>query len=95
MTVTAAWSDRYRDPRQRAWLRVSAYAEHHANTHGHAPLTTGELGRALNLDQQQVSRAVDLARREGWLHPSSSARCLVLPRADPIAPCPALHRDGA
>jgi hypothetical protein len=92
--VEDVWAQRYRDRRQRGWLRVTAYAEAHQRDTGHCPLTAGELGRALDLDPQAVSRAIRTAVAEGWLHPCSTARCLVLDRADPNAPCPAIHRDG-
>lgn len=92
--VDDVWHQRYLDRRQRTWLRVAAFAECHARPNGHAPLTPGELTRALNLDGQQVSRAIATATREGWLDAASSARCLVLARADAGAPCPAIHKDG-
>ncbi len=92
--VEDVWVSRYRDRRQRLWLRVASYAEAHARPSGHAPLTAGELTKVLDQGGPAVSRAIATAVREGWLHPASSARCLVLPRCDPNAPCPAIHRDG-
>lgn len=85
---------RYRDRRQRDWIRLAAYAEVHADQHGHKPLTQGELRRVLGRNAQQVTRAINLAIAENHLHPMSTARCLVLPDGVAEAPCPASHRDG-
>lgn len=85
---------RYRDKRQRAWVRVTAYCEVHADQHGHKPLTQGELRRVLGYSAQQVTRAINAAIVEAHLHPMSTARCLVLPDGQADAPCPASHRDG-
>lgn len=92
--VDDVWVQRYQDNHQRLWIRVAAYAEAHHRDNGHCPLTPGELGRALDRDTNAIWRAITTAHREGWLHPASSARCLVLARANPNAPCPALHKDG-
>jgi hypothetical protein len=95
-TTPTPWPERITDPRLTVALRVVAYAEHHANEHGHTPLTTGELLRAVDptgfTSPSVLSRAIRAAVRDGWLHHCSSARCLVLARGVPYAPCPATHR---
>jgi len=92
--VHDVWVDRWQDQRRRLWLRVVSYAYANANQHGHCVLTHGELARALDRDSSQISKAIAQGVAEAMLHPVSSARCLVLDGADPLAPCPALHKDG-
>lgn len=93
--VTEEWAARARDHRLPLWVRVVAYAEAHATTTGHCPLTTGQLHRGVDqtLHRSQISIAIRKARDAGWLHEASSARCLVLARATvPDPTCPATHR---
>lgn len=76
------------------WIRIHAYALTHHH-HGHTPLTAGELQRALGpTTPSNISRAINTAIHGGWLHPCSSARCLVLPGHE-RHPCPAVHRGDA
>ncbi len=90
---TTRWHDRAVDARLPLWLRIAAYAEAHADDHGHARLTTSELTTALGpTTPSTISRAIATAVTVGWLAPTSSARCLVTIGCE-HEPCPATHRE--
>lgn len=93
--VTEEWAARARNHRLPLYVRVHAYAEAHATSTGHAPLTAGQLRRGVDatLHRSQISNAIRRAVDLRLLHPTSSARCLVLARATvPDQSCPATHR---
>lgn len=88
------WRERAQNHDLPLWLRVACYAEAGA-VHGHRALTPEQLHQALDptMDKAMISRAIRTAVDYGWLHPASSARCLVLARASGLDPeCPATHR---
>lgn len=60
------------------WHRLGCLAWVHADESGHANMTTGQVGRELGLNVNQVSEALATAKHRGWLDPISHARCLVL-----------------
>lgn len=68
-----------RDDRLDHWHRLGCLAWVFAANDGHARLATGQAARELGLTVRQISDALDIARRRGWLDPTSTARCLVLP----------------
>jgi hypothetical protein len=73
------------------WHRLGCLAWVHADQHGHARMATGQAGRELCLSVNQVTDAIAVARRRGWLDPASTARCLVLPGCA-SNPCEESHR---
>lgn len=72
------------------WHRLGCLAWVHADQYGHARLATGQASRELGLSVNQISEAIATARRRGWLDPSSTARCLVLPGCA-LNPCEERH----
>lgn len=89
----ARWLVRAADHSLPLWLRVVSYAEAHAGRNGHCPLTAGELHRRIDdtVTKGAISRAIATAVRNHWLHPASTARCLVLEPAPVDIGCPANH----
>lgn len=73
------------------WFRLGALARVHTNEHGHAPMREGQIARELRLTVRQVSNAITSAKAIGWIDPSSTARCLVLPD-QALSPCEERHR---
>jgi hypothetical protein len=67
------------NPALEAWHRIGCLAWYRTDQDGHAKFATGELARRLNLKPGQVSDALAVARRRGWVDPVSHARCVVLP----------------
>lgn len=73
------------------WHRLGCLAWVHADQHGHARMATGQVARELGLTVKQISAALETARNRGWVDPSSTARCLVLPGCA-SNPCEENHR---
>ncbi|GAB3663513.1 hypothetical protein GCM10027596_26780 [Nocardioides korecus] len=93
-----SWTTRITNPQLPLWMRVAAYAEAHANRHGHCPLTPEQLHRGIDptLPKSSISEAIRRAITVRWLDPASTARCLILAGYNPADPrCPATHRTGA
>lgn len=76
------------------WLRVTYYAQAHADQYGHTRTYPGDLRKLLDTNPREVSRAIRLARHRGLIDPCSNAACLVLP-GHALAPCEAPHRGEA
>lgn len=78
--MRARWTERASNHRLPLWVRVACYAEAHANPIGICKLKPEELHHALDptLSKPAISRAIATAIKHGWLHPTSSARYLVL-----------------
>lgn len=74
-----------------AWVRIGCLAWARADLQGHARLGTGQLGRTLGMTPDSVARALRVARDHGWIDPTSTARCLVLPGCA-SARCEERHR---
>lgn len=73
------------------WHRLGCLARARTDQHGHARMATGQASRELGLSVNQVTDAIAVARRRGWLDPASTARCLVLPGCA-NNPCEEQHR---
>lgn len=78
------------NPELPTWHRVGCIAWHRADQGGHARFSTGELSRCLGLTRGQVSDALAVARRRGWVDQTSNARCVVLPGCA-LNPCEERH----
>ncbi len=91
--VAAALERQARNHRLPGWLRITYWAQAHANHHGHTRAYPGDLRRLLDTNPREVSRAIRLARDRGLLDPCSNASCIVLP-GHALAPCDANHREG-
>ncbi|WP_067496986.1 hypothetical protein [Actinoplanes sp. TFC3] len=64
------------------WIRVLFAALGRHNSTGHAPFGVGELARILGRTEERldsVSGALRTAKKRGFIHPASNARCIVLP----------------
>lgn len=81
MTATQTrWTARATNPRLPLWVRVSCYAEAHADPTGLCKLKAEQLRDDLDptLHPSQISRAIATGIKYGWLHPTSHNRRLVL-----------------
>jgi hypothetical protein len=74
-----------------AWVRLQCLAWAYAERNGHAPFATTELRQYLGLTPARLSQSLATARGLGWIDPTSTARCLVLPGCG-INPCEGIHR---
>lgn len=86
----SVWHERTADKRLPLWLRTAclAYGAHRAN--GHARFKPGEIamifgtvdpetGEIKSQDKANIQRAIRSAIGAGWLAPTSSTLCLVVP----------------
>lgn len=91
------WEIRAGNTRLPLWLRIACYAEARRNQVGHAPMRPGELHAAIDptLSKPMISRSIGRAVELRWLHPGSTARCLIVPGSDLLAECEAPHRQRA
>ncbi len=61
------------------WQRISFLAYSRSRANGHASFARGEIAAMLGTSRQQVSKAITVAVRNGWLDNGSHTRCLVVP----------------
>jgi hypothetical protein len=84
----SVWAERARDAGYPSWQRVAflAFGRHGAN--GHAPFAHGEIARTIPSvnkstgevrTNDNISRAIGLAVKRGWLAQGSGTRCLIVP----------------
>lgn len=85
----AVWEDRAADTTLPLWLRMTciAYGRHEAN--GHANFRRGQLSWILGkmteelswkrVDRAQLTKAITVAVRHGWLAAGSCSECLIVP----------------
>jgi hypothetical protein len=80
MVYDHVWIEMSQDTKLPLWQRVTYRAMGSMNRLNHAPFHEGELADLLGVKHRQhITRAIDTAKKKGWISPDSWAHCIQIP----------------